>query len=212
MPGTKTLSVLLAVCMVTAAVGPAVAQTEDDGGLFDGLTGDEDMTLSDRLDAANGAIAGWVDRLTYQARTLADDRDESQRADDYATDLAETYNSNNDTLETWVNARFSGNASDWNVVKVTLKQEDATATRYLVADVDNTTGNFTDSKMVNSTTRTTDAELTLEANAASNAADELQTFVHDYAAKDKTPGRTYLSRMAQQYAGNVELPDGVMPE
>jgi hypothetical protein len=201
----RSVTLVVVVCLVSAtAIAPATAQS-DDGGLLDTITGGE-LTLSERINAANDALAGLLSRAQYEASTVSDK--DTQASSTLAEEITTEYNSHNATIETYVNARFAGTASDWDVIKVTVEQDNDTATRYLVATATDD-GNFTDSRMVSETSRTVDQTVVLRDYAAANAATELDRFVTEYVEEDRDIDAALRRRLAQQYGGDVTLPSGV---
>lgn len=202
-------TVLVAALLVLAAApaGVAAQADTDEDGLFDGIDGPGGLVdaVTSGVGAANDAIGALFRSVTYQA--TGPDRTPQEQAQA----LAEVYNTNSDSIETYANARFNGNSADWNVVKITVRQTDTdepASVRYLVANV-TSDGNFTDSKMIETTTREVDAELVLEDAAAANADSELQHFVDAYVEEDRDLDTALRSRLAP-YSGDIDLPDGVM--
>jgi hypothetical protein len=206
----QTLATVAVAALLVLAAAPAgvaaQADTADDG-LFDGIDGPGGLVdaVTSSFSAANDAIGATVRSLAYGA--TGPDRTPQEQAQA----LADVYNANSDSIETYANTRFNGDASDWNVVKITVRQTDTdepASVRYLVANV-TSDGNFTDSKMVETTSRDVDAELVLEDAAAANADTELEHFVDAYVAEERDLDTALRSRLAP-YSGDIDLPDGVM--
>lgn len=188
--------VLVCLLALSAVAGPPVA-AQSDSGLVDSLTDDEGASgfLKGLLPGATSII----DRVQY---TTTGEPDPETHADA----LESTYNDNSATIEDWVNPRFSRTESEWNVIKIELTQGDETATRYLVADVNN--GSFENSSITDETDRSVDRTVTIEDYAVTKADDELAYFIAEHAEPDSDLDTALRSRMAQ-YKTNIELPEGV---
>lgn len=206
---TRLIPTILALLLVLAAVpAPAIADEDDGLGVFD--DGDDDLTLAERVGAANDALAGVAARVWWDAKSLfSSDADDATAVEQQADDVQELVNEHNESLETYINDRFDGDASDWNVIAVRFEQGEHGETRYLVADVNETDQTFENGSMVESTDRDVDATVVLEDYAAANAADELDSFIENYVEEDRDVDAALRRRLAQQYLGDVELPDEV---
>lgn len=203
---------VVALLLIASISGGVVAKTEDENSLFEQLTGEDtgDKTLGDRVDAVTAALDGYLEKAAYQAssaQAVFDGKTDSERAQEYATNATEVYNANNETIENYTNKRVSVNVSEWDTIAVQFGVDDATATRYLVAD--NQNGNFANSKMVNDISREVDQTLRLDGYAAKSAGEELSYFVDEYAAKNRDIDASLMTRM-QAYAPSINLPDKVM--
>lgn len=206
---TSTATVLLSALLVIVAVAPGAVVAQDDS-IWDGFSEDEDeVSITDRISIANAEVAALLDRISYSvsSRTTSDDAD--ARATEYADAFANTFAEHNETLETYTNDRFTGDASQYNVIAFEFVVDDAETTRYLVADVNATDDTFHNSSIVGQTDRSVDYTITLEEYAAKNAADELDYFAEEYAAENRGIDKQLLTRMANRYAGDIELPDEV---
>ena len=200
-----------ALLLLAAVSGGVVAQEEEENSLFEEFTGVETNSADDSgwLDGVDATIAtatNWAERATYGVSSMLSEKTDAERAQTYATNTTEVFNSHNETLATYTDSRVNVTGSEWDTIAVEFGVGDETATRYLVSDYQN--GNFTDAVMVNDTNRTVDKTLVLEDYAAKKASDELEYFATEYAAEDRDVDFALLSRM-QAYAGNIELPDGV---
>jgi|GEM_PF-783225 hypothetical protein len=202
-----------AMLLIAGMSGAVVAQTDEEDSLFEQLTGtdtDDDATFGERVDATTAALVGYQDRVAYSVSTaqakLSGDTTDADLAEEYAEDTQSTFNANNATLEDYVNARVNVNVSDWDTIAVEHRAGDASATVYLLSE--NSSGDFADSRMVNTTTRTVDHTLVLEDNAAESASEELTYFTDDYAATGKDVDRPLITRM-QAYVDQIVLPEGV---
>ncbi|WP_153952736.1 hypothetical protein [Halosegnis longus] len=208
----STVAVLaVAVLLVTSGAGVATAtQTQEESSLFDQLTGVEvsssDATLGERVDAVSTVAQKFIDRAMYEFGKLTADTSSMDRAQQYASNTSAVFETHAAALEPYVNQRVSAPVSDWDTIAVEFVVEDATATRYLLADESN--GEFTNLRMVNDTTRDVDGTLTIEEFAAEDAASELDYFATEYVAENRDVDMALLSRM-QAYSDSIDLPDGV---
>lgn len=100
-----------------------------------------------------------------------------------------------------------------DVLEITFVLGDEEAVRYLVADIDSTTGNYSSAAMLDRAAyedrglddADTDETVKLSGFAADNAAEELDTFVVEYAAEDRDlAGSSDLARMTTSYAGSID--------
>jgi len=199
----RRLNLALAALLVLGAVAPAATAQSDDGVL-------ENLVEDDSEDRDWSAIVGAaLERASWSVSQISFDGPADQEiAEEDRGDLQETFNANNATIETYVNDRFSGNHSAWDVIAITHVRGDGEATQYLVADVNNST--FVNARMVNSTDRTVDKKVTLEKMASDRAHEELETFVEEYAEPNQTVDGSYVDQLAAKYGGNVDPPEGVL--
>lgn len=207
-----TIAVLaVAVLLVSSGAGVATAtQTQEEASLFDQLTGVElsssDATLGERVDAVSTVAEKFVDRAMYRVGKLTASDSSMDRAQQYASNTSAVFETHAAAIEPYVNERVSASVTDWDTIAIEFVVDDATATRYLLAD--ESSGEFTDLRMVNDTTRDVDGTLTIEEFAAEDAASELEYFATEYVAENRDVDMALLSRM-QAYSGAIELPDGV---
>lgn len=209
------LAVVMAVLTLTAAIGmtavvPANAQTDDTGedSVVDALFHDED---EDGDTGGLQAIIGFANGVMAKYNPLAD-RPEQASADEYVGNVRSTFNSNNQTLMNWTNARATadGNA---DVVRMKFTDEDGNSEYlFVVADVNATTGNYTSAKAMNltefkSSGREYDMTYRLSPYASRNANAELETFISEYAAPGEDLNQSYLAEMAGEYRGEVSGDD-----
>lgn len=194
--------------VAVAGVAPGVAAQESS--IWDSFDAeDDDISVLERVSIANAEIMATLDKLQYRAASVTTDESGADRADRYANDFTDTYAEHNETLESYANSRFSGNASEYDVIALEFAAADETTTRYLVADANDSTGNFSNSEIVNTTDRSVDYTVGFEEYAAKNAASELEYFATEYAAEDKDIDRALLTRMGKRYAGDIDLPEEV---
>lgn len=211
----NTLAILaLAAAVVIAstafAAAPVQAQSGEDSSVVDALfSDDEDDT--DTWELISSAVSGFVDKYSPLA-----DRPEEADAAEYGDRVQSEFNSNSGVLMDWTNSRTTA-STDMDVVRLKFKDESGnTAYRFVVADVNATTGNYTNAQMVNasefdSLDREVDTTYRLSPYASRNAADELETFVDEYAEPGENVTQSYLAHLAGEYKGEVEgehLPGG----
>lgn len=206
---TRTASLLVAALTVTAMVGmamPAVAQS--DSVLSDFEDDEDEGWLS--TDTLISGVAGAADRVAYWASSASPLRDEPDPTEQARADraaLQDVYNSHSNSIEGYVNARFSGTHSEYNVIKITHERDGEQATQYLVADVENSS--FTNSTMTNSTDRSVDQTVVLGDYASAEAGSELEQFHEEYVTAGEDVDQAYMANLASKYKGHVETPEGV---
>jgi len=153
---------------------------------------------------------GVVERLT----PLGDDGEQAD-ASEYAENTRSTFNSNASAITNWTNSRANASTS-YDVVRVRFTDESGNKVwMFIVSDVNTTTGEYTNAKMLNLTdfqkrNREYDQTYTLEPYASRNANMELERFVSEYAKPDKNVSKSYLAHIAGKYGGQVsgsDLPD-----
>ncbi len=202
----KRILLALVVVLASTAAAPTVAADSGDSVLGDFVDDESDTDWS-------AVAAGVMDKVLWQASqytSLSDAEADQQAAEADRADLQETFNANNESIENYTNARFGGNASEWDVIAINHVRDDGEATQYLVADANES--NFSNARMVNSTDRTVDKELTLKGYASDNAHTELETFVEEFVSEDRDVTQSYVRELASKYSGYVELPEGVTNE
>jgi len=205
------LVVVATITGVTLATAPAAAQS--DGMPLEGILDSDDSdtnspieTISSLGSSAWAAGGGFQDRAAFWlAERLPDSAAawvpvSNQTAADEAREVARYYNVNNATLEGYANDR--GNWSSNKTVSLTISIDGETAQRYLLVNVSN--GSIESSRIVNSTSRTSDHYVELCGFGATQAREELGHFTEEYAEPNKTPDQAYKARMAAKYGGSVE--------
>ena len=200
---------MLTAALVTGALlAQPVAAAEEDSeadGILNGMFESDEETsrweqFKSGIDRLLGGLSGSVDRLL--------DYKIEHTASEAADDVTETFNANNRTIESYVNAHATASTSA-DVLELTFDIGDEQATRYLVADVNGP--DYEHARIVTETTRSPDESCTLDQQAADNAAAELETFIDEYADPDKNVSAGYESDLTSQYAGEVHcsfLPGG----
>lgn len=211
----NTLAILaLAAAVVIAstafAAAPVQAQSDEDTSVVDALfSDDEDDT--DTWELIKSAASGLVDKYSPLA-----DRPEEADAAEYGERLQTEFNQNSGVLMNWTNSRTTA-STDMDVVRLKLTDKSGnTAYWFVVADVNSTTGNYTNERMMNATEfrdldRDVDTTYRLSPYASRNAAAELETFVDEYAEPGENVTQSYLAHLAGEYKGEVEgehLPGG----
>jgi hypothetical protein len=175
-----------------------------------GHAGHEDPSMLDQLSEADSdaIFAGLAGRISgaINARLAWLSGDETTSSDACGNLQAE-FNSHNTTITDWANARTNA-TTGLDTLAITCDTSDETATVYLTAEVDTTSGNYTNAQVVDATDREPDAECRLEEDSADNAADELATFVEEFAAPGEDVTESFTQRLAAQYTGDVRC-DGV---
>ena len=203
----RILLALLVVCAAIAGSTVGVAGQSDDGVLGDFLDDEDDGTnWSERVSALASGAAAKASWYAGQALSLSDADADQEAAEADREDLQQEFNANNESIENYMNTRFDGNASKWDVIAVHHIRDDGEATHYIVADGNGSA--FSNARMVDATDRSVDKEVTLSDYASDNAATELETFIGDFVEEDKGVTSTYLQRLAHKYSGYVETPEG----
>ncbi len=203
---TRPASVLLVALLTTAAVGgaPAAVAAQDGGGVLGDFLDEDD---EDGVDWSAAAMATLNKNIWWASNfdPLSDADEDREKALADRADLQQAFNSHNESIEDYTNARFGGNESAWNVIEITHERDDGNATQYLVADVTN--DSFQNARMVNTTDRPVDQSVTLSGYASDAAHDELDHFVEEFVAEDRDVTVAYTTRLATEYSGFVEEPE-----
>ena len=216
------LTKLIVVAIVLAAAivpGAVAAQTDsdDEDGLLGDLVGKMQSVAENPTDAARAAV-GYAKGLYANAAYRNPFRDAKRTPEQSATDVQTEFNEHNETYLTYINERVTA-SSDRNVIelKFTLESDggDSTETRYryLVADVNETSGDYENATIVSTEPdREVDHTVELSGLATEELPDDLVTFREEYAAENETPPGSYSRELASKYAGHVHgtfefLPD-----
>ncbi|MFD1527597.1 MULTISPECIES: hypothetical protein [Halolamina] len=205
---TRSASLLLAAVLTIGVVGaaPATVAAQDDSGVLGDFLDDTD---EDGIDWSAAAMA-TLDKTRWWASNfdpLSDTDEDREKALADRADLQQAFNTHNESIEDYTNARFGGNESAWNVIETTHVRDDGNATQYLVADVSN--DSFQNARMVNTTDLPVDKSVTLSGYASDAAHDELDLFVEESVAEDRDVTVAYTTRLAAEYSGYVEPPEGL---
>lgn len=217
---TRTLTALAIMALIlTVPIGvgmfaaPVSAQDSDPGenSVADALFTDEDED-EDGDTGGIGNLPDFVSGLVARYSPLTD-RPEKADADEYATDLKTTFNQNNETLLNWTNSRVTVDKDTPTDIRLKLQDESGNSRWvFVVAEKNTTSGDFTSAKAMNlseykATGREVDLTYRLSPYASRNAADELDTFISEYAAPGKDVERSYLAEMAGEYKGEISGDD-----
>lgn len=190
-----TLAVLLTVGFTAATAMPAAAEHDggDSGGVSDMLTPSDDGILA----TVYGSVAGITDRALYKINGPDDSATENR------DQAIQAFNQYNESFVAYANNR---SIHEGDVVQMDCVIDGETATAYIVADYNDSLGEYTSAEAVTSTDRQVDHTVTLEANACDNAAEEIETFHDKFASQDKDVTRKYLAEMASKYKSTVDEP------
>lgn len=192
---TSLVCTLVLLSVLAGASGGAAA---DPGGVLSDVDADEtceDALITTACKATNYA-SGLVDRALDLNPLRSNDPTAAEAADDIQT----TFTTHNESIEAWINQRTTA-STDADTLKLTIQLDDERATVYVLGDV--TDGNYTNARAVQSTDREPDGACTLEANAARNASDELDTFAEEYANPGDDLSREHMRYLVGRYGGNV---------
>lgn len=195
-PTAVLIALLLAAALVGAAVAPAAAThdgADEDGGLSDALSADDGGYLSAAANWASGFTARVSHAISGPEHTATESRDA----------MVEAFNEHNDSLVADANDR---DVHEGDVARVDCTLEGETATAYIVADYNSSTGQYDSAQAVTSTERSVDHDIVLSSNACDNAADEIETFHDTFAATGDDVSAAYLSRVGGEYGDNIQQP------
>lgn len=195
----RIVSLLVVVLMLTSTLsGVVVAQSDDEMSFFDQLATEGDQGADGIVrDAVRGALGS----TTTTDKLIADLFTDAQDPEQHATEFQDSFNENNQSIETYVNDRVNASTS-LDVIEITFENKDGeNATRYLVADVQDDA--YANARVVNTTNRTVDESITAEWYLARNAGSELDTFVSEYAEPNENITLTYELNMYRKYSSSV---------
>ena len=200
---SQSLVIVLTVVMVLGAfTAPAVASpfadvTEDDEdeGMFDFLPS---------LESVLGGLEGLLNRASHSVTSLFDDDDTG--AEDWGEESKDVFNEHNEEVRDWINPR--ANASEgFNSFRIVFDDGEDEYDIYILAGVVN--GTYTTPLAVNGTVIddefTADHTIVVSGPAAKNMPDEVEFFLEEFVLEDQNVTDRYISRMATQYFGHVEL-------
>lgn len=191
-----TATTLTAVLVIALVAGAAPAAAEHDSG--DASTLDDVLDApTDYVAAAFAAAEGGLARASYAISGPDDDAAANRDA------AIETFNEYNTTLVEYANAR---DVHEGEVVQIDCTIGDETATAYIVAPYNTTSGAYESAEAVTSTDRTVDHTVALRGPACDNAAAEIETFHDKFAEPDKNVTRGYLVKKGTQYGSHVDEP------
>jgi len=210
----KITRLTIALVVVLAAVaGAATPAAADDGGVLDALFGDDDDDDSDTgvlekakaIGAGAKAIgAGALDRAQASIETRLGG---GELAGTSADRVEATWNDNTTVLLNWANNRMTA-STELDVLKLRFEgAQDSEAVRYVIADVNETTGEYEAVGIVDSVEDmdlTVDEGCTLSDHAARNADAELAHFINEYAAQGENITDPYRAELKAEYFGTVD--------
>ncbi len=208
---TNALTALAMVTLILTAslAGPvaltAGAQTDDESVIDTLFASDEDD--SDQIAVLKAFASGIIEKYNPLA-----EKPEKASAKEYGANVQSTFNSNSGVLMNWTNTRSTA-STDEDVARIKFTDESGnTDYRFIVTDVNTTTGNYTSVQMMNatefqSTDRTHDETYRLTPYASRNADEELNTFISEYAEPGKDVERSYLAKLAVEYQGEISGSD-----
>jgi len=201
----RRLAVVAVVVLATVAGATApVAADDHDESVFDTLFGDDDTDDSGMFSTFKAAVSGFIDRNRAAARAALTG---GELAGTSADNLESVWNENTTVLLTWANERSTA-TTEADVLKLRIKgAQDSAVTRYVIADANETTGDYEAVGMVDSIDDmdlSVDEGCTLEGHAARNADAELAQFITEYAEPNEDVTQPYLAELGSEYAGDVD--------
>lgn len=178
-----------------------VAATGDEDILNEVLDDDDDSGLIEGVAAAADFAYGYAVGNYEQAKAEVFGDDGPWSANATAETLRAELATNASRYQRWLNGRL--NASDSrNVLAVTVVNESAEATVYLVADVQN--HSYRNLSAKRSTALVVDHSCRLEDRAGRNAPAELATFRRDVVAADGNVSSGFVGRLAAEYGERID--------
>lgn len=196
-------TVLVATLVVLASFATPVAAE----GWLDSFTDDDEDDSF--LDAVKAFVGGLSDRASYAVSNIGRDAPD---AEDEAADLVEFFNGKDDDgnirseqVLSWANKRSTA-STNYDVFRFTIEQEDSRSRVYVVATVNETSGDYETVEMLTTkpADRDVDEEIVLSKFAADNATEELEHFYETYVVEDEDVDNAYVRQLAGKYGGHVE--------
>jgi hypothetical protein len=182
---------------VTAGLaGLSTSASAERGRLFE--IANERTSRFDGFTQFRASVAGSFDRITSDVSETT--------ASTVATETTDVFNSNASTLVSYANNQITDGVDKTTIdtLRVKFTKAGDAERRFIVVGVDQEANDFTTASMVESTDREIDEWVHLEALAADNAADELESFVDEYAAENKPIDAELKGRLAGRYAPDVK--------
>jgi hypothetical protein len=203
------VAVLAVLALLAGAAAPAAANhdtTNEDASTTDALFGTSDggdepgvlTQLQAVRDGISGYVAGSVERARYEYSPFRD------APDDPTTSANETMTAFNERSGAFVDYANARNVSGGEVVSITFEQGGDSETIYLVAEYNDTAGEYDSAKMVADTDRTVDETVTVSGMAADNADDELVAFHDTFVEDGADPSPRWLSEQWTKYNEDLE--------
>lgn len=199
--GVLWLAGLAVAVVLGVAVGPTGIVAAGPGDILDDVDPEDDCADAriETLCKGTDVVSGLLDRGSDFVAGLRDDT----AAADAASDFQTTYNDNAATLQAWINARTTA-STDADTLEVAVELDGTSETVYVLGDVNATTGDYENARVVETTDRDPDGSCTLSANAARNLDNETETFVDEFAAPGDDLTRNHMRDLAGRYGGNVQ--------
>lgn len=206
----RTLHLLVGVVLVAGlVVGTPLALTAPVAGQAQPIEDpvDCEREVSDLFDGEDSCVdwsalgAGALARVRAFGGDLLPFGPDGPTAAEAASDAAAQVNTHAAAYLAYGNAVDAINATEnVTVVEVTFEVDGETATRYLVAEGNATTGEWTALRAVNATNHSVDLRRTLSGDLATNADEELRRIrSSDWFGAHERPSNSYVSRMAGRY-------------
>lgn len=181
-----------ALAVTVGLAGLSTSAAAEQGGFYD------------LMDSADGTLDKGFASLKGAAGRLFADEDK-RTAGKAARETTDVFNANSSTLVTYANDQLgsSREKTSYDTIRVEFSKE-KTAKRWIVADVDENNA-FAAANMVDSKPeREIDHWVKLEKLAASDAPDELERFVDQYATENRPIDAKLQGRFAGRYGPDVE--------
>lgn len=170
----------------------------EQGAIFDLFENDgESSSLGDRITRIRSSFGGAWDRITADAG--------KRTAPESAAETTSVFNANAGTLVDYANAQLSSTREKtrYDTIRVVF-ENDETARRWITATVDDA-NTFTGASMTDQEpSREIDQWVRLSGLAATNAPDELERFVENYASENKPVDARLEGRLAGKYGPDVK--------
>ena len=201
-----TITLTVAIVTMTLGVGlfTAPVSAQEECGVVDGILGEcTDSGDASIIDKAQAAVSGALGYAEGKIASLT----EEPKEDDLSTvvDRTESRWSNyGDEYESYYAERGSA-VDSVQTVKVTWETEDASATRYITADI-NADDEYTNTQIVQSLQDGEEADewVSLCNEAALNSDDEVQQVYDSYIRVDKSLDAGHVSRIKGQYGDDIK--------
>ncbi|MFC4553542.1 MULTISPECIES: hypothetical protein [Halorussus] len=162
------------------------------------MSDDDGPSLLERAAVKAAGISGWFARADFPGFGS----DESGSAIEYANDFQSEFNSNNKSIESYASERLNPTTGYDTFAVYFHDKSGANVTRYVVADVSN--GSWSNARVVASTNRSVDHWISADWYASKHTADELDTFVEEYAELNQGLTRGYQLKLVAKYGSGLE--------
>lgn len=156
----------------------------------------------------DGDSAGKIAKATGEvSRTIADATSEPGDAEAYADEFRAAFEAHAGTMKLYLSDRFD--AEETAIAIRFSDRRGGRAERYAIASANVSSGDFEELMVVGperfeSLERTVDRRVALDWHLSRNAADELRTFVEEFAARDRDPTSAYVAKTAAKYGDSVD--------